>query len=455
MKRRAAMLCLLALIAAGALRARPAQRATASLVDVQNVIVIYQENWSFDSLFGFFPGANGIANAKDDTIRQEDKNGKAYTTLPQPVDNRLNPPAPDPRFPASLPVAPFDVAKYVKPEDTTGNPLHRFYQQQLQINNGDMNRFVAWSDASGLAMSYYDATNFPEGKLAQEFTLADNFFMAAFGGSFLNHMWLICACTPTWPNAPADMVAQVEKDGSIIKDGAVTSDGFVVNNVNPLSMPYPANATGPARRLPPQTMPTIGDRLTGRNIDWRYYSGGYDNAMARKPGGLFQVHHQPFVYFEKYVAGTEFNKEFLKDEKVFYDDLKKNTLPSVSFIKLIGEENEHPGYASLMRGQQKVAQIVDLVRKSPYWNKSVIFITYDDNGGRWDHVAPPKIDRWGPGVRIPAIIVSPFAKKNYVDHTLYDTTSIMAFIERRWNLRPVGTRDARMSDLTSAFEFTR
>ncbi len=108
-----------------------------------------------------------------------------------------------------------------------------------------------------------------------------------------------------------------------------------------------------------------------------------------------------------------------------------------------------------MRGQEKVALIVDIIRKSPYWEKSAIIITYDDNGGRWDHIAPPKVDRWGPGVRVPAIIVSPFAKKKYVDHTLYDTTSIMAFIERRWNLRPVATRDATVADLTNAFEFAR
>ncbi len=432
----------------------PAQRSTASLSDIQHIIVIYQENWSFDSLYGLFPAANGIANAKN-TVKQTDKSGKPYTTLPQPVDTRTRPPRTDPRFPADLPVAPFDLAKYVKPDETTGNPIHRFYQQQLQINKGRMDRFVAWSDASGLAMSYYDAREFPEGKLAQEFTLADNFFMAAFGGSFLNHMWFVCACTPRWPNAPVDMVARVEKDGTIIKDGIVTPDGYVVNNANPFSMPYTADATDPARRVPPQALPTIGDRLTSRNISWRYYSGGYDDAMARRPGGLFQVHHQPFVYFEKYVEGTEFNKEFLKDESVFYEDLKSEKLPSVSFIKLIGEENEHPGYTSIMRGQQKVAQLVDLVRKSPYWQKSAIIITYDDNGGRWDHVAPPKVDRWGPGVRVPAIIVSPFAKKNYVDHTPYDTTSIMAFIERRWNLRPVATRDAMVADLTSAFEFVR
>jgi phospholipase C len=85
--------------------------------------------------------------------------------------------------------------------------------------------------------------------------------------------------------------------------------------------------------------------------------------------------------------------------------------------------------------------------------KSAIFIVYDESGGRWDHVAPPKVDRWGPGARVPAIIVSPFAKKGYVDHTPYDTTSLLAFIENRWNLRPIATRDAMVQNLMNAFEF--
>jgi acid phosphatase len=251
------------------------------------------------------------------------------------------------------------------------------------------------------------------------------------------------------------MIAQVAGNGTVIKDGAVTPDGFVVNNANPFSKPYSASAADPSRRVPPQTAVTIGDRLTSRNISWRWYAGGWNNAMAGKADPLFQFHHQPFVYFQKYAAGTEYNAEFLKDEQVFYSDLKAGTLPSVSFIKLMGPDTGHPGYTSVMQGQERVAEIVRMIRESSYWSKSAIFITYDENGGRWDHVAPPKADRWGPGVRVPAIIVSPFAKKNYVDHTPYDSTSIMAFIERRWNLRPVATRDAIVRDLTSAFEFGR
>src|SRR5437868_7608682 len=114
MKFRAMLIVLIAVSASAA------QRATATLLDVQNVVIIYQENWSFDSLYGSFPGANGIANAKD-AIKQEDKTGKSYTTLPQPVNTLLQPPGPDPRIPAGLPMAPFDLAKYFKPDEITGN----------------------------------------------------------------------------------------------------------------------------------------------------------------------------------------------------------------------------------------------------------------------------------------------------------------------------------------------
>src|SRR5207244_10392901 len=122
---------------------------------------------------------------------------------PPSIDTRPTPPVPDARIPASLPVAPFDLAAYVPPTSRTGNPIHRFYHQQHQINGGRMDRFVAWTNVGGLVMSHYDANDMPLGRLAREFVLADNFFHAAFGGSFLNHMWPVCACTPGWPDAPA------------------------------------------------------------------------------------------------------------------------------------------------------------------------------------------------------------------------------------------------------------
>src|SRR6185503_12143315 len=99
----------------------------------------------------------------------------------------------------------------------------------------------------------------------------------------------------------------------------------------------------------------------------------------------------------------------LKDEQDFLQALKNNSLPAVSFIKPLGPDNEHPGYASLQRGQQHVADLVQEVQNSPAWADTAIIITYDENCGAWDHVAPPKLDLWGAGSRVPAIIISPFA----------------------------------------------
>jgi phospholipase C len=440
------LVTVLALVAAACASVGPSASAIGR---INHIVVIYQENWSFDGLFGNFPGANGLANAGD-TVKQTDKDGRPYATLPASIDNRKRPPAPDLRIPAELPVAPFNLGLYVRTEDTAGNPIHRFYHQQYQINGGKMDRFIPWSGVGGLVMSYYDATDLPIGRLAQEYVLADNFFHAAFGGSFLNHVWLVCACTPYWPVAPAAMRAQVDANGLIIKDGDVTPDGYVVNTAYTVNVPHP-EGTAPSSLLPNLTQPTIGDRLDEKGVSWAWYSGGWRDALAGRPHPNFQFHHQPFAYFANWADGTA-KAQHLKDEDDFLRDLEGGTLPAVSFVKPLGPDNEHPGYASLLRGQEHVAALVRAIMVSRAWDETAIIITYDENGGRWDHVPPPQVDRWGPGVRVPTIVISPFARRRYVDHTYYDTTSILKLIERRWNLPPLGPRDAAANDLSNAFD---
>ncbi len=421
------------------------------LAKINHLIVVYQENWSFDSLYGKFPGANGFANAGA-AIRQVDKNGQPYAALPQPIDTTKSPVGPDPRFPANTPVAPFDAAQYVKPEDRTGDLVHRYYQEQYQIDGGKMDKFVAWSDAAGLVLSYYDATNMPEGKLAQQYVLADNFFHAAFGGSFLNHFWLVCACTPVWASAPDAVKAQMDATGMMVKDGQVTPDGYAINTSYTVNQPHPVEMD-PARLVPNQTAPNIGDRLDEKGISWAWYAGGWNDAVSGHPDPLFQFHHHPLAYFARYADGTAGRAQHLKDEQDYWAALRDGKLPAVAFVKPLGPDNEHPGYTNLMRGQQHVLELVAAVMNSPYWKDTAIIITYDEHGGRWDHVAPPKVDRWGPGARVPAIIVSPFAKRRYVDHTQYDTTAILKLIETRWGLKPLGSRDAGAGDLRNAFNF--
>src|SRR5215813_2951076 len=430
----------------------PQTKAAEGIEKIDHILVIYMENRSFDNLYGLFPGANGLAQAGE-TATQVDKDGKPYQALPAVIDTTKKPPGSDERFPMDMPNKPFDIAKYVSLDEKTGDMVHRFYQEQMQIDGGKMDKFAAFSDGGGLVMGYYDASKTALWAYAQKYTLADNFFHGAFGGSFLNHIYLVCVCAPKYPNAPADMVAQLDGSGMLAKDGAITPDGYAVNTIQTSFQPHSAKITDPAKLLPPQDGVTIGDRLSEKGVSWAWYSGGWDDAIAGKPDPLFQFHHQPFAYFKQFGDGTAARKEHLKDEKEMLAGIAAGELPAVAFWKPIGEENEHPGYANVSSGDHKVATVLKSLEQSPLWASTAVIITYDENGGSWDHVPPPKIDAWGPGTRVPTLIISPFAKKGFIDHTQYDTSSILKLIEKRYDLQPIGTRDAAANDLTNAFEF--
>jgi phospholipase C len=468
-----------------------AQEARRGLDGIEHIVVIYAENRSFDHLFGLFPGANGIAQATNPTQVDHDA-----TPLPHlPVWKGGNP---DPAFPTPLPNKPFrlDGDPVYRPMSVpTGSLVHRFYHNQEQINGGRNDRFVAVSDAGGLAMGYYDGAPLAMWKWAQEYTLADHFFMAAFGGSYLNHMWLVCACTPIHQDAPASMRAQLDEQGRLRRKpdapasalsgpptfsaGAVTPDGYAVDTSQPPYQPsgIPPAANGdprwadPAKHpTPPQTFKTIGDTLSAKGISWAWYAGGWHEALRdgmqapeakrtviynRESPIIFQPHHQPFNYFTRFAPGTADRDQHLQDGAEFLAANERGTLPHVAFYKPAGAVNQHPGYTDLLSGDAHIAEFVTKIKASPVWPGTVIIMTYDENGGFWDHVPPPKGDRWGLGTRIPAIIISPYAKRGYVDHTPYDTTSIIKFITRRFALDPLpGVRDGA-GDLLNAFDFAR
>ena len=290
-------------------------------------------------------------------------------------------------------------------------------------------------------MGYHDVQNSALWKYAHEFTLCDRFFAAAFGGSFLNHQWLIAAQTPYVGASSNISRYEFDTKGEMIRDGILTPDGYAVNTIQPLNPPFKAKYSDPSMRLKLLTYETIGDRLSDKNISWSWYSGGYDEAVTGHGDDIdYQYHHNPFLYFANYAPGTS-GRGHLKDEKDLFADLDSGNLPNVVFFKPSAQENQHPGYANIKAADDKLRQIVQTVRAHPkIWEKSVIIITYDENGGLWDHVAPPVVDRWGPGTRIPAIIISPFAKKGFIDHTDYDTTSILRLIEWRYDLEPLGER---------------
>ena len=484
---------LLALAAGGS-----ATRADDGLARIEHVVVIYAENRSFDHLFGLFPGAEGIAQATAGQKTQLDRDGKPLAHLP-PVWNRGRP---DAAFPKNLANGPFqiDAPPVSLPLSArTQDPVHLFYVHQEQIAAGANNMFAALSNTGALTMGYYDGSRLRMWDWARRFVLADHFFQAAFGGSFLNHQWLVCACTPYHPGAPVASRTQLGADGRVgrrqelpsandgplwfLEDG-YSPDGYAVNAVQP---PYQPSDIPPApggaleyadpgkQPLPPQRTKTIGDTLSAGSVTWAWYAGGWDAALAdgrRDPkaartviykGGPaspnFQPHHQPFNYFIRFAPGTPDRAQHLKDEKDFVAAIDKGTLPQVAFYKPSGRVNQHPGYADLASGDEHIDQLLSRLVKSPQWGRMAVIVTYDENGGFWDHAPPPSGpgwgDRWGPGSRVPAIIVSPYAKRGYVDKTPYDTTSILKFITRRFGLEPLPGVRANAGDLTNAFEFPR
>ena len=412
---------------------------------INHVVVIYLENHSMDNAYGDFAGAEGRSAATAANTIQLDASGVPFTTLPQ----RNGSP-----FPTTLANAPFDISQYVAPTVTPPDLIHKYYQEQQQIDGGKMDKFALVSDAMGQSMGYYKSAVFPLATEAAKYTLCDHFFHSAFGGSFLNHIYLISAAIPVFPGAPSTAVAKLDALGNLVTDGSVTPDGYVVNTSYSVNQPHPST-TAAAALVPNQTMPTIGDRLSAAGQSWAWYSGGYNDALAGHPDALFQFHHQPFIYFANYADGTAAKAAHLKDETDFMTAAVAGTLPAVSFVKPIGANNEHPGYTDIITGENHTLALINAVRNGPNWHDTAIIITYDENGGQWDHVAPPKVDRWGPGTRVPTLIISPYARRGYVDKSSYETVSILSFIEKRWNLAPLATRDAAAANLLNAFDFTQ
>jgi phospholipase C len=516
------------------------------LSKIQHIVVIYQENHSFDNLYGGWEGVNGIANADPGHTIQVNQAGAPYLCLRQNDFSLTSPPLPadcfEAAFTSHFPNAPFQIDSYIpvtartcpkpaagtsalppSPDNLAGgctrDLVHRFYQEQYQLDNGKQDRYVTGSDALGLTMGFYNTVSLPIYRYLHSedhphYAILDNFFQAAFGGSFLNHQWLIAAATPTWPSAPADQYSIVDTNGMPnnyqlytatvpVRDGRLTvrcpstvrgvvCGEYAINTIQPAFQPH---GSGP--QLPPQTGLTIGDQLTAAGVTWAWYSGGWSNAAGEVgapgwtngdgtlqvctdpdsianpafpfcPHRQFQFHHNAFNYFAAFdpssTSGASNRAAHLRDEQAFLNLLQGSSdacnLNAVSFVKPLAPENEHPGYTSESRGSDHLVNLLQVIEGSPCATDTMVVVTYDEFGGQWDHVPPPGQggapgvhDQWGPGTRIPALVVSPHLRGNFVvDHTQYDTTSILATIERRFGVPSLSSRDATVNDLSRVFE---
>jgi len=539
---------------AAAARSRPVVHPDAAAITralrakVATIVVIYAENRAFDGLYGSFPGADGLGQvvAPDGRplpryIAQRDRDGSPLPVLPPTwggVTAAGFTPVVTQAQSAGLPNAPFSIEHAFTAQSgvtlstasVTRDLWHRFFEHQMQIDGGTMDGYAAWSDAGGLTMGHFDYSGSALYALARQFVLADHFFQGAFGGSFLNHQYLICACAPDYPEADSaaakPSIAVLEQDPSghylprlrpapnsprsaldgpprFANSGNLAPRDYfgdgTFHAVNTMQPPYqpsgnapPASDSGaryadPAKptTLPPQTTPTIGDRLSDRNVRWVWYAGAWNAAVEdgrlpaghrrviyapASPGGSpdFQPHHQPFNYYAAFdpAARAAQRSEHLKDYSDLLADIAAGRLPPVVFYKPQGNLNQHPGYADLAQGDAHIAELVARLRSGPQWKSMVIVITYDEFGGAFDHLAPPRADLLGPGSRIPAIIISPFAKRAVVDHTPYDTGSIQRLLNRRFDLEALPGIEQRdralaangeppLGDLTAALDLLR
>jgi acid phosphatase len=512
--------------------------------DVQNIVVIYAENRSFDGLFGNFPGAHGLSEVVDASgtptaayVPQKDRDGvTVLPKLPQTWTGATaagNPTIVTQAQTDGLANSPFGLetgfvaggGAPLTTLDVTRDMAHRFFENIMEINGGSNDMFAAWLDAGGITMGHWDYSHSALYGLAQQYVLADNFFEGAYGGSFLNHQYLVCACAPSVPGsfvtglnpsvnvltAPNGKgVPQLAQNATSppsaltntpsLKTGNIApldyfgaGDGYrAVNTMQPAFQPsgnFPAAGATDLRyanpsannTLPVQTQTTVGDQLTAKGVDWAWYATSWDAAVADgtvAAGGThaviyapgtpralpdFQAHHHPYNYYAAFDPATHAadRAAHLKDYTALVSQAAAGTLPSVVWYKPTGGVNQHPGYANVDDADAHIADLVAKLKAGPQWAHMVIVITYDEYGGQWDHVAPPKADLLGPGTRIPALVISPFAKSGTVDHTQYDTASTIRLISHRFGLAPlpgVSARDAAlvagggvpMGDLTNA-----
>jgi phospholipase C len=430
----------LVLIPAGAARGENRPPAKQTKTPIKHFVSLMQENHSFDNYFGTYPGADGIPEGTCMPIdpraeyqlggrrwqygqrhsfeRFLRRRGRTYSEWARRHSEDAARVFGDARAQASASregcIRPFHIGN--RAVQDLGHNRQVFVDQ---FAGGQMDGFVEAivSDIGRIGrvvMGHYDDRDLPYyWNVADEYVLFDRFFTSAAGGSVWNHMFWV---TGTPGNPKADL----------IPDG-----GF-------------------------DHIPTIFDRLEERGISWKFYVQNYDptiNYRTPRTGDRgSQVVWVPLLNYARFLDDPKLSRRIV-DLEEYYKDLARGTLPAVSYIAPSGSSEHPPG--SIQAGQRFVRNLINALMRSSAWKSSAFSWTYDDWGGFYDHVRPPRVDRYGYGFRAPALLVSPYAKRGHVDGTTLDFTSYLKFIEYNWGVEPLARRDRRANNLLSAFDFDR
>lgn len=375
-------------------------------IPIDTLVVVMQEDRTFNNYFGTYSDVNPEANGWPE----------GFQVLRDPED------------PTSGYATPYKLT-----ETRTISLPHSEKAMRAAFNNGDMDSFIVAAEEYGapdgdLTLGYYDGTDIPfYWQLADEFVLTDNWYSSVLGPSFPNHLYLFAGSRYATTELDPDT-------GEPLRYDSTPPEGMEIE--------------------------TIFDRLEEAGISWKVYIQGYEeevtyeNAEAR--AGLHPQASQliwvPLVGIPRFVHDPKLNSHLVPLAE-YFEDAKNGELPSVSFITPSGLSEHPPG--DLVLGHYFATDLLESLMLSDHWDSSAFVLTWDEWGGFADHVTPPQVDADGYGFRVPGLIVSPYAKPGYVDHTLYDHTSVLATIEDWWGLEPLSSRDAAANTFANAFDFTQ
>jgi phospholipase C len=373
-----------------------------TMTPIKHVVFLIKENRTFDNMFGMFPGANGVSVGLD---RGE----------PRPLT----------RSPDRLPT-----------------DIKHCYRCAIEAwNEGKMDGFATVSTAAdAYAYTQYLPEDLPNyWHWAQEYVLGDNFFASAHGPSFPNHLYTIAAQsggTHENPLQDQDLLRERHQSSGLFKSwGCDALDTAYVNVVD---------SEGNARKVPPCfDFLTEADLLMEAGIPWAYYA-----ATQEQNGYLWSAYDA--------VRHIREDEEIWQSHIFPVDDFirqaRDGLLPPVTWVTPRFELSDHPEY-SFCHGENWTTEVVNALMESPHWEDTAIFITWDDYGGFYDHVPPPQVDGFGFGIRVPLLIVSPYARRGSVTHELGEFSSVLRFVEDNWGLTQLTERDREATPLLSAFDF--
>ncbi len=431
---------------------------------IKHVVIIMQENRSFDTYFGTFPGADGIPM----------QNGVPTVCVPDPQTNQC-------------------VKPYHDANDLNRGGPHSAVDATVDIDGGKMDGFIkqelagkkhacqdefdpACSNSDTLpdVMGWHDAREIPNyWAYAQNFVLQDHMFEPNASWSLPEHLFMVSGWSAKCANAdPMSCTNELQSPESIRnrnRRAPIRSTGKGTKTA-------PTNPTPAAIKRPDYAWTDLTYLLHKNNVTWAYYVAEgtqpdcEDDAMFCTPklqkAGTPQIWN-PLPYF--YTVRQDGELGNIQPLDKFYDAAKSGNLPAVVWIVPNGTVSEHPP-ALVSAGQAYVTGLVNAIMQSPDWDSTAIFLSWDDWGGFYDHVAPPKVDQNGYGLRVPGIVISPYAKKGFIDHQTLSFDAYLKFIEddflngQRLDPKTDGRPDPRpdvrenasqLGDLRNDFDFSQ